>query len=209
MKFRSGKGEVYKLERKGKATTVVAALEADGVSFEGATVLDVGHGNGQIGGHLQTLGAVVYGVDVKDVRTNRTEDSPHFTLIESETLPFPDEFFDVVVSHHVVEHVDDRDAHVAEIWRVLRRGGTAYFACPNATSPIMEGHVGVSGVPHWAEMHDLFTGPGFELTEHGWRATIDPDRYNVSPRFGKYLPAPVAKALRPWFPSHIFTARKP
>ena len=40
-------------------------------------------------------------------------------------LPFPDRRFDVVLSSHVLEHIRDDDAAIAELARVLRPGGWA------------------------------------------------------------------------------------
>lgn len=40
----------------------------------------------------------------------------------TQTLPFPDKFFDFVVCHHVLEHVNDPGAACREISRVAKRG---------------------------------------------------------------------------------------
>jgi SAM-dependent methyltransferase len=45
-------------------------------------------------------------------------------------LPFPDGRFDVVLSSHVLEHVRDDDAAIAELARVLRPGGWAAIMVP-------------------------------------------------------------------------------
>jgi len=52
-----------------------------------------------------------------------------------ERLPFPADHFDLVLSHEVIEHVqNDRDA-IAEIVRVLRPGGRLTLFCPNRGYP--------------------------------------------------------------------------
>lgn len=52
-----------------------------------------------------------------------------------ERLPFPDNYFDLVLSHEVIEHVqNDRDA-ITEIVRVLRQGGRLVLFCPNRGYP--------------------------------------------------------------------------
>ncbi len=48
-----------------------------------------------------------------------------------ERLPFPDDAFDVVFSHEVLEHVQDDRAACREITRVLRPGGRAVIFVPN------------------------------------------------------------------------------
>jgi ubiquinone/menaquinone biosynthesis C-methylase UbiE len=51
--------------------------------------------------------------------------------VTSAKLPFEDESFDVVISHHVIEHMQDQSLHLMEINRVLKPGGACYFATPN------------------------------------------------------------------------------
>ncbi len=46
------------------------------------------------------------------------------------TLPFPDETFDVVVASEVLEHIPDDENAIAELARVLRRGGTLAVTVP-------------------------------------------------------------------------------
>jgi SAM-dependent methyltransferase len=48
-----------------------------------------------------------------------------------EKLPFPDNSFDVVASYQVLEHVHDPARVVAEVARVLKRGGLFHFSTPN------------------------------------------------------------------------------
>jgi len=46
---------------------------------------------------------------------------------EAETLPFPDESFDLVFGHAVLHHIPDLGRAFSEFARVLRRGGTVAF----------------------------------------------------------------------------------
>lgn len=46
---------------------------------------------------------------------------------EAESLPFPDESFDLVLGHAVLHHIPDLDRAAAEFLRVLRPGGTVVF----------------------------------------------------------------------------------
>jgi SAM-dependent methyltransferase len=65
-------------------------------------------------------------------------------------LPFPEDSFDVVLSDWVVEHVVDPAPFLAEVWRVLRVGGSFFFRTPNKRH-----YVGMiaSTTPHW--FHEL------------------------------------------------------
>jgi len=48
-----------------------------------------------------------------------------------EALPFGDEQFDFVICTQVLEYFPDPGCAVAEIWRVLRRGGVAFVSAPS------------------------------------------------------------------------------
>jgi SAM-dependent methyltransferase len=52
-----------------------------------------------------------------------------------ECLPFPDETFDWVICHTVIEHVRDVDVCIAEMARVLRSGGKLHLEAPNYLWP--------------------------------------------------------------------------
>lgn len=58
-------------------------------------------------------------------------DSCVFGRYDGTVLPFPDAVFDVVVSFQVIEHVLDDAQLVAEIHRVLRRGGVFLATTPD------------------------------------------------------------------------------
>jgi SAM-dependent methyltransferase len=49
-------------------------------------------------------------------------------------LPFPDAYFDVVLSFQVIEHVQDVSLYLREIERVLAPGGHAIIATPDRSS---------------------------------------------------------------------------
>lgn len=49
--------------------------------------------------------------------------------------PFQDSEFDTVVSRHVIEHVPDVMAFIAELYRVTKPGGTIELVTPHYTNP--------------------------------------------------------------------------
>jgi SAM-dependent methyltransferase len=77
-----------------------------------------------------------------------------FLVARSETLPFPDETFDAVLSSDVFEHVQDVEGTLRECHRVLRPGGRMFVVFPGFYHPL-EHHLSlVTGVPG---IHYLFS----------------------------------------------------
>jgi len=46
-------------------------------------------------------------------------------------LPFEEESFDCVLANHIIEHLDNTDLFLKEIYRILKVGGYAIIATPN------------------------------------------------------------------------------
>jgi 2-polyprenyl-3-methyl-5-hydroxy-6-metoxy-1,4-benzoquinol methylase len=197
-----GRGPVVHLDRHRKALMIEAILQ-DYLAgpLRGMDLLDIGSGNGDISEFFAQANQV-WSADIVDQR--RAPGKAHFTLVDSELLPYEDASFDVVLSHHVIEHVPDQNLHLAEIRRVLRPSGVAYLATPNRSSPIMEGHVGNEQVLRWPAMQPLLESAGFDVVEYGWRVVCEPDTFFAEKRFGRLLPPLVARWLRRFYPSHMF-----
>lgn len=119
----------------------IEVLLGPGALPSGAALLDVGTGSGWIAHYFARQGGFrVAAVDANDERV--VKDGYAFTQVRGTALPFPDASFDVVFSNHVIEHVGgeaDQLAHLAEMRRVLKPGGTVYLAAPNRWS-LVEPH---------------------------------------------------------------------
>lgn len=98
--------------------------------FHGKRVLEIGVGAGT--DHLQwaRAGAECYGVDLTDAAINTVTRrlelyglKSNLQRVDAETLPFPDQHFDVVYSWGVIHHSQRPESIVAEVRRVLRPGG--------------------------------------------------------------------------------------
>lgn len=206
VKYR-GRGPVALLNREAKGRMIRAIVEEYlGRPVRGMRVLDIGCGNGGISGHFVKQGNEVFGVDVDDKRKGQ-DLGFSFRLVDSEVLPFDDQSFDLVLSHHVIEHVADQRLHLAEIKRVLKPSGSCYLATPNKTSPLMEGHIGNDRVLRHAQMQPLFERSGFQVKEYSLEVLSRPDAFFAEKRYGRFIPRRAAEALRPWYPSHLFMLR--
>lgn len=205
-KIPRGRGPVKFLDRQRKAQMIEAIL-ADylAVPLRGYKILDIGSGNGGISEYLNAHNEV-FSVDVQDVRVNSDNGIP-FVQVPDEHLPFEDNLFDIVLSHHVIEHVEDQGLHLNEIRRVLTNDGICYLATPNKSSPIMEGHLGNEQVLRYRNMRPLFESAMFQVNEYGLKVFTEPEKYFCEISVGRFLPAFVIKPLKGLFPSHMFVLK--
>ncbi len=116
--------------------------------LEGARILDIGCGLGVYVRKFRDFSDHVYGIDVDPKRLREgARTTPGLMLSASETLPFRDETFDVVVLNEVIEHVRDDAATLAEALRVIAPGGHIAIYAPNRLYPF--------------ETHGIYVGSRF------------------------------------------------
>jgi 2-polyprenyl-3-methyl-5-hydroxy-6-metoxy-1,4-benzoquinol methylase len=98
----------------------------------GKRILDAGCGLGMYVRAFHRFSEQVYGVDIDPEKVaEASQELPHIHAASAEALPFPDRFFDVVLSNEVLEHLGDDRKGVAEACRVLRPGGRLVIFAPN------------------------------------------------------------------------------
>ena len=93
-------------------------------------IVDIGAGEGQVARHLADGGARVTGVDpirAQVAVARQRGGTPRYAQAPAEDLPFPAATFDGAVACLVFEHIDDVDAALGEVARVLRPGGRFLF----------------------------------------------------------------------------------
>ncbi len=99
----------------------------------GGRLLDVGCGNGRFLGNMQALGwqaeGVEFSADGVEVCRRAGLKVHHGDLASA---AFADGSFDVVTVRHVIEHIPDPHAFIAELARILKPGGTLIVETPNA-----------------------------------------------------------------------------
>ncbi len=109
-------------------------IAATGALRPGMDVLEIGSGTGAMLDHLRKQGINAVGVDRNDeliAESRRWFGDLPIRRVEGTRLPFGDGSFDVVMSFDVFEHIPDSGAHLQEVRRVLRPGGTYLVQTPN------------------------------------------------------------------------------
>ncbi len=104
-----------------------------GALDDGASVLDVGCGNGFFTYHLPS-GVRAVGLDLSSVML-RLNPSPHPVQGSALTLPFPDASFDTVMCSNLLHHLPSPQTAVREMKRVARRH--VVLSEPNRNNPAM------------------------------------------------------------------------
>ena len=134
-----------------KAANIVQCLELlTDLDLSLQSCVDIGCGSGGISYHLAPSFKSVCGVDPepwqrwKEFTEGRT--NLEFIAGSADSLSIESDSVDVVICNQVYEHVPSPQVLVAQIHRILKPGGTCYFAGPNLLYPV-EPHV------HWPFIH--------------------------------------------------------
>lgn len=221
---------VVEINRQQKAIKIQKILE-DFIQkpLTNYKILDIGCGNGLIAAYLAAQGNFVTAVDVSDQRDLNAAGDYKFVKISNECLPFDPLSFDIVISNHVIEHVDRHTLHVSEIIRVLKPQGLCYLATPNRYFPY-EVHYKLPFL-HWLPQNLFVTSlkligkysypvkllgywgfkklikPYFAATEYTDKIIRQPEKF----AFEK-LPVWFSRLYRPWLnfisPTIIFVLEK-
>lgn len=147
------RGEPSYVWRAGQERRLQMILNAASERLTGR-VLENGCGVGMYIEHLAPhVGQIVgleYDLERATVAGQRSE---QIVCAAGEKLPFPDESFDVILSHEVLEHVQDDRQAVTEMARVLKPGGRMVIFVPNQGYPFethgiyWQGHYQFGNIP--------------------------------------------------------------
>lgn len=99
------------------------------LELEGACVLEIGAGTGWQAKEMSRMGFNIFAIDIPSSNHRRARIWPIIDF-DGRYIPFPDDYFDLIFSSNVMEHVEDLDTLNREIVRVLRPGGRVIHYVP-------------------------------------------------------------------------------
>ena len=99
-------------------------------------ILENGCGVGMYVEHLSLFGGPVIGLEYDFERAAEArKNSPHIINAAGEFVPLPPSTFDLILSHEVLEHVQDDQLAIQEMVRALKPGGRIVIFVPNRGYP--------------------------------------------------------------------------
>ncbi|WP_062993549.1 class I SAM-dependent methyltransferase [Nocardia anaemiae] len=131
-------------------TDIPAAIASAVGAPSNAHVLDIGCGTGHMLRHLRDLGhrGRLVGLDLA-IPPGIDTDGIEFVTGDAEALPWQDDSYDIITAVHMLGHLTDIPAALAEATRVLRPDGVCVISANSDTS-----------YPHTAEyrrrVHELY-----------------------------------------------------
>jgi len=129
------RGEPSYVWRAGQQRRLNMIAQAAGKRINGL-VLENGCGVGMYVEKLTALGSHVIGLEYDLERAIEAGgNSDGIVNAAGEFIPLPSSTFDLILSHEVLEHVQDDRAAVCEMIRVLKPGGRAVIFCPSRGYP--------------------------------------------------------------------------
>jgi SAM-dependent methyltransferase len=130
------RGEPSYVWRAGQQRRLNMIREAAPMLAGGRVLVD-GCGVGMYNEKLAAIAKSVHGLDIE---FERLEDASlrvdQLVCGAGEYLPHASESFDMVLSHEVIEHVQNDVLAAREMVRVLRKGGRIVLFCPNRWYPV-------------------------------------------------------------------------
>ena len=123
---------VWRFGQTRRLDMIVRALPIDA-----RRILVDGCGIGAYVKQLDDLGYNATGldVDIERVAEGAAAGVRQLHVAVAERLPYADATFDALLSHEVIEHVNDDRSAAREMLRVLRPGGRVILFCPNRLYP--------------------------------------------------------------------------
>lgn len=165
-------------------------------------VLVNGCGVGMYVRKLQPYASQIYAIDIEAEHLTvaaENSDGAHLQQARGESLPYGDDSFDLILSHEVLEHVQDDRVAVSEMVRTLRPGGRAVIFVPNRLYPFeTHGH-------YWRGEYRFGNTPLINYLPARWRNRLAPHVrvYHTTDLLNLFIGHPVrVKAFTQIYPGY-------
>jgi len=162
------RGEPSHVWRAGQEGRFAMLRQAAGSRLAGAVLVD-GSGVGMYLSRLVPLAGFVVGLDIELPRVQDCRAyTPNAYCAAGEYIPHPENTFDLIFSHEVLEHVQDHQLAIQEMVRVLKPGGRVVLFCPNRGYPFeTHGH-------YWKGRYHFGNTPLINWLPRRWRDKLAP-----------------------------------
>jgi len=118
-------------EVKSKTEAFKFLIKHQNIFLKNKIALDVGFGSGNILELIKRMDAVCHGIEISQSAIDRLKDKGYYLKYNSgETLPYADEYFDIIISSHTIEHIENEAKILKEIKRVLKTKGKFIMGVP-------------------------------------------------------------------------------
>jgi SAM-dependent methyltransferase len=162
------RGEPSYVWRDGQQRRLQMVLDSAGDRLAGRALVD-GCGLGMYQFHMTEQVKNIIGLDIEFERLQEAKTRDNRVVNGAgEALPFPDSSFDLILSHEVLEHVDDDRTAILEMVRTLKPGGRLVLFCPNRGYPF-ETHGA-----YWRGKYHFGNIPLINYLPRPWRDRLAP-----------------------------------
>ncbi|MBN2434896.1 MAG: class I SAM-dependent methyltransferase [Spirochaetes bacterium] len=129
-----------------------------------------------------------YAVEVTKTKVKHAE----IKQVEGENIPFDNDFFDIITCWDVIEHLENPEKFVSEIFRVLRSKGIVIISTPNLSSwgrtirkknwhgNMDKTHISMKNIDEWLK---IFIKNNFRVIKYGTDLFWDIPYIKIVPRF--------------------------
>lgn len=135
------------------------------VKAEGCRLLDVGCGGGLFTESIPYYypKSVVYGCDIDISKTAISYAKKYgsgrvrYKVIKDKRLPYRDNYFDICLCLDVLEHIQDNNLFLKELYRILKRNGKVFFIVPCEGQPFTYTWI-FKRIPYFSKLTYRFMG---------------------------------------------------
>ena len=109
-------------------------------NLEGKKILDFGSGEGITANHFARKNDVSAIEPSEEMLSNAWKDNEYNQIVGdvNALFLFEDETFDIIICHNVLEYIDDKEAVVKALTRVLKKDGVLSIAKHNRAGRVMQ-----------------------------------------------------------------------